>query len=294
MTLPYPPLDAWRVHATRPVRRWPAVFWAVIATGLAIAMVAANLRGDVGGGILQAVLFGALTTLLSVTYQQAGSERGLPHFINAVVLTRAVVQPRDSWIHFFREQGPSRWFTTCIAVAGLLAAPSLLWTAITAVSLDAGLWLLVIVPLLLIAVFLAFVGVLAIAKYVRFATFGQRPIGISLGRHGLTRYYLDGVDEWPWESIARVEAQGATLDAEGDFTADLVIVATERPEGITYDKYDIATYESHAWLIYTAARFWAEHPEHRTELGTTFAQRRIEGWRDAIVAQGSGASRAEG
>jgi hypothetical protein len=129
------------------------------------------------------------------------------------------------------------------------------------------------------------VGVLAIAKYVRFASFGQRPIGISLGRHGLTRYFMDGIDEWPWESISGVEVAGKAMDADGDFSADLLIRTQNRPDGVTYDKYEIATYESHAWLIYTAVRFWAEHPEQRTELGTTFAQMRIKAWRDAMFAR---------
>lgn len=291
MALPYPLPEAWKLNDTQLVRRWPAVLWGFIVAGLAISMVAANLEGDVGGGIIRATLVGAVGAGLGVSYQRSGSEQGLPLLLNAVVLSRATVRPPDSWIHFFRETGPSRWLTAWFSIAGILSSIGLGWASISAVQAGIGLLLLVTIPLLLGALILVLTGGIAIVQVVRHASFGRRPIGISLGRHGLIRYYLDSVDVWPWESIAAIKATGKVIDKENDdFTANLVIVPVEQPEDVTLNEYEVWGYQSHAWLIYTAARFWAEHPEHRDELGTTFGQQRIEAWRDEMVTT-AGSSR---
>ena len=293
MALPYPLPEAWKLHDKPLVRRWPAVLWAVIVAALAVAMVVANLQGDVAGGIIRASLVGAVGAGLGVSYQRSGSEQGMPLLLNAVVLSRATVRPPDSWIHFFRETGPSRWLTACFAIAGVLSTTGLLWASISAVQAGAGMVLLLTIPLLFAALVLTLAGGIAIVQVVRHGSFGRRPIGISLGRHGLIRYYLDSVDVWPWESIARIEATGRVIDKENeDFTANLVIVPVTQPEDVSLNEYEIWGYQSHAWLIYTAARFWAEHPEHRTELGTTFGQQRIQAWRDEMtLATRAGSSR---
>jgi len=249
-------------------------------------MVAANVAAVVGSAILLAFLFGAVGAGLGVSYQREGTNRGMPHLINAVVLTRARVRPPDSWVHFFREAGPSRWLTTCFAATGILMSTSLVWTFVAVLGEGGAalLWLLLVVPLLLAALVLALAGAIALVQFVRHASFGHRHIGISIGRHGLVRYYLDEVDVWPWENIIRVEALGRALDAQTeDFSAHIVLVANSLPADVTENKYSIDGYQSHPWLIYTAVRFWAEHPELRSELGTTFAQRRIDGWSEQMV-----------
>ena len=291
MTLPYPLPENWRLHETQMKRRWPAVFWSIVAVGLGIAMFGANLRGDIGGGILFASLFGAIGAALGVAYSRSGAERGLPLLLNAIVLTRAKVRPPDSWVHFFSETGASRRLAVWFSSGGLLASASLIWTLVTTIVRGGAnmWWLLLVIPLLLGALILALAGVIAIVQFVRHASFGHRHIGLSLGRHGLVRYYLDEVDVWPWESIARIEASGKIIDKEyGDFSAQLVIIPTgELPPDVLLSEYGVDGYQSHAWLIYTAVRFWAEHPELRSELGTTYAQRRIEGWRDAMTTPAS-------
>lgn len=291
MALPYPLPEAWKLHDTQLVRRWPAMLWIVVGALLAYAMVAADLQRDIGRGILFAALLAAVGAGLGVSYQRSGTETGLPLLLNAVVLSRATVRPPDSWIHFFRETGPSRWMTACFAIAGTLSSISLVWSGLLALRHGPG-WLLLIVPLLLLTLVLTLAGGIAVVQVVRHASFGHRPIGISLGRHGLIRYYLDAVDVWPWESIARIEATGKVIDKEnGDFTANLVIVPVEQPEDVTLNEYEVWGYQSHAWLIYTAARFWAEHPELRSELGTTFGQQRIQAWRDEMLTTRAGSSR---
>ena len=289
--LPYPLPEHWQLHETQLKRRWPAVIWVLVGVALSVAMVGANLSGAIGQGILLAASVGAVGAGLGVSYQRAGAERGLPQLMNAIVLTRATVRPPDSWIHFFSETGASRWLVASFSAGGLLSSTSLIWTCVLVVREGGAAlwWWLLLVPLLLGALILALAGVIGIVQFVRHATFGHRHIGLSLGRSGLVRYYLDEVDVWPWEKIARIEATDKALDKEnGDFSANLVIVPRgEQPADVTLSEYILDGYQSHAWLIYTAARFWAEHPELRSELGTIYAQRRIEGWRDAMTTPAS-------
>ncbi|MGX5680999.1 hypothetical protein [Schumannella luteola] len=284
--LPYPLPEGWTVHPGRLARRWPAWFWSAVALGLAVAAGWAVLAASIGWGILFAGLVGAVGAALGVAYQRAGSERGLPRFINAVVLTRAIVRPPDSWVHFFREAGPSRWLTFWFAASGWLALAS--FVALIVLAARAGgtalWWLALIIPLGLGALVLATAGTIAVVQRIRHSSFGRRPIGISIGRSGVVRYYLDDVDVWPWEAVRGVLPTATVFDkAAGDFSATVELRWAQKPADVSQDEYILDGFESHAWLIYTAIRFWAEHPELRSELSTTFAQRRIESWRDAML-----------
>lgn len=284
--LPYALPAGWTVHSAPVVRRWPAWFWSAVVLGLAIAAGNAVFRGEVGWSILFTALFGAGAAALGVSYQRAGSERGLPRMINAVVLTRARVRPPDSWIHFFREAGPTRWLTFWFAAGGWvsLAASVAIIVLIARASGAAFWWLLIAVPLGLGALVLATAGTIAVAQRIRHSSFGRRPIGISIGRSGVVRYYLDDVDVWPWEAIRDVRPSSTVFDkSAGDFSAAIRLHSARKPAEVSQDEYILDGYESHAWLIYTAVRFWVDHPEMRHELSTTYAQRRIESWRDAMV-----------
>ena len=208
--MPYPLPAEWKLHESQLTRRWPAVVWSVIAVGLAAGMVASSLVGPIGASILLAFLFGSVGAGLGVSYQREGASRGMPQLLNAVVLTRARVRPPDSWVHFFQEAGPSLWLTICFATTGILTSASVIASVVRVLGEGGAAlwWLLLLVPLLLAALVLALAGVIAIVQYVRHASFGHRHIGISIGRHGVVRYYLDEVDIWPWANIIRVEAIG--------------------------------------------------------------------------------------
>jgi hypothetical protein len=260
------------VRAARPIRVWLAVLGGAAALALAALAVSAVLRADVGGGIIWTALFAAVGLGVGVGFERTGGETGLPHLLNAVVLSTAEVRPPDSWIHFFRERGPGRWMTAFFAATGWLSSVLLVWLSLIVIGRGGSelIVLIVLVPILL-------------------AAFGRRPIGISLGRHGVIRYYLDGVDVWPWESIARVRAEVQAVDQNtGDFDPLLVLVPTPDAADLTESSFSLGSHQAHPWLIYSAVRFWAEHPEHRDELSTTFAHQRIRSWRDAIAPPAGG------
>ncbi|MFG6445023.1 hypothetical protein ACFXQA_07075 [Microbacterium sp. P07] len=282
-TSPYPLPERWRMSAAKPIRRGVAVAWIVVALAFAGGAFAALLREDIGGAIVFTALFAAVGLGVGVGYQHAGAERGLPRFINAVTLSQARVRPPDSWIHFFRETGPGLWMVACFAGTGFAASTALVWAGALAVG-DGSTWALIVVaPLLLGALIVALAGGIGVLLRWRHASFARRPIGISIGRHGVVRYYIDDVDVWPWESITEVRATVSAVDSQtGDFSPGIVLGHAADADGRVEHEYSLDGYEAHAWLIYTAMRFWAEHAEHRDELSTTFAQQRITGWRDVM------------
>nr|WP_157127061.1 hypothetical protein [Cnuibacter physcomitrellae] len=294
MTMPpYALPDQWRTTAVKPVRVWLAVLWAIVALVFAVLAAAAVLKGDVWGGLIFTLLFAAVGLGVGVGYEHAGDERGMPVLLNAITLTRARVRPPDSWVHFFREAPPGRWLTICFAATGTFCSVALGWLSVVAVVSGGGWILLLLVPLLLGALVVALAGWIAVVQRWRHASFGRRPIGLSVGRHGVIRWFLDDlVDVWPWESIAAVRAQASAVDkTNGDFMPGIVLVPvpgapdpTDPDDTLVEREYDLTGYQSHAWLIYSAVRFWHEHPELRHELSTTHAQRRIAQWRDAIAA----------
>lgn len=285
--LPYRLPDAWQVTAAKPLGPWAAVLWMLVAITVAAGAVARLLHGDFIFGTVLALVAACVAVVVGVTVKHAGGERGMPRFINAVALSNARVRPPDSWIHFFREARPEPRLIMGFTAAGLFGSTAFAWAGILAVAAggDAPLMLIALVPLLLGALVVALAGVLSAVIRWRHSSFGRRHIGLSIGRHGVSRYYLDEVSTWSWDSITEVRAIVSAVDASnGSFMPGVVIAHGEDEDGLAEHTFHLDDHEAHAWLIYTALRFWAEHPEHRDELSATFAQQRMAGWRDAMIA----------
>lgn len=290
-SLPFPLPERWRITAARPFTLGAGVSMSVAAALAAGLTVWALARGDVWQSVILTVVFAALALFVGVGFEVAGGESGAPLLLNAVVLSRAQVRPPDSWIHFFRQRGPDLWWTIGATTAGVGASASLICAGAIVLA-RGGAWLgmlFLVVPLLLGALVVALAAVISIVQRWRHASFGRRPIGISVGRHGIIRYYLDGAGEWAWADIIQVTASVSAVDEQtGDFSpgVDLTVRGSGgEPEAI---HFGLSRYQSHAWLIYTTLRFYLAHPDLRSELSTTYAQQRIEGWRDAISARRRG------
>lgn len=279
--VPYPLPDGWRTaDSTRP-GRWRVVVGVVVAAALLLRIGAELWEGDVWWAAVLTGAFVMVTAVIAVLRERGGGERGLPHLVNAVVLTRAVERPDDSWVHFFREKGPSLWLASWFPVAGAVGSVSAGWLTMAALAGDTGGLLLLVIPIGLTALVLLVAGVMGLVSWWRGRSFGRRPIGLSLGRTGVVRYYLDGTESFAWTDIRTVRATTSAADERSGWFAPVLRLDTgEGPDDFVLD---VSGYEASAWLIYAAVRYWAEHPEHRAELSSTFAQRRIQRWRNALA-----------
>ncbi|MCE4026006.1 hypothetical protein LXM50_08475 [Microbacterium sp. Au-Mic1] len=283
--IPYPLPRNWRDRGMGPLPVTAMVIMAAVAAGLLTFGALHALGGDVLGAILATVFYGALMAGFSVAREGGRRRIRGPVLMNAVTLTRADSAPPDSWVHFFREGLASWALGWGLLLGGAGSVVLLAMAGIRAVAIDAGGWLLLIVPLGLCAGILVLCGVIALIIAFRSASFARIPIGLSIGRSGVSRYYLDAIESVRWEDIRSI----AAVAREEDDTEGSRSVLIER-EGRDPWRIGVDEYPTPPWVIYAALRFWLEHPADRGELSSTFAQRRIQEW--CAAAQDPDARRA--
>ncbi len=281
--LPYPLPEGWEIEPARREPWWRITLWTLVfgfGTLLAYVHLLENDYLAALGRIAFAAVFGAIAV---GELWKWGGEHGAPEFINAVVLTRAERAPEDSWVHFFRDgRTPRAVIAGMLGVTiPLLAATA--WAGVLIVRAGGGAlwWLFAVAFMLLIGVIALFAMWAAAAVRRRVGSFGRRATGIAIGRSGITLHFLDDPSFIAWENVRAVTAGTSVKDQKtGDFVPELDLELENRED----QWVPIGGYEAHAWLIYCALRFWAEHAELRHELSTTFAQQRILGWRAAMAA----------
>lgn len=274
--LPYPLPRNWQDRGMGPMPVTAIAIMTVVAAGLLAFGALRALGGDVLGTVLASVFYGALMAGVSVSREGGRRRIRGPALMNAVTLTRADSAPPDSWVHFFREGLGSWTLGWGLLLGGAGSAVLLVMAGARAVAVDAGGWLLLVVPLGLCAAVLVLCGVIALIIAFRSASFARIPIGLSIGRNGISRYYLDAIESVRWEDIRAITAVGRE-DSDTEGSRSILI---ER-EGEDLWRIGVDEYPTPPWVIYCALRFWLEHPAHRGELSSTFAQRRLEQWCDA-------------
>jgi len=274
--LPYPLPRNWQDRGMGPLPVTAITIMTVVAAGLLAFGVLRALGGDVLGTVLASVFYGALMAGVSVSREGGRRRIRGPVLMNAVTLTRADSAPPDSWVHFFREGLASWTLGWALLLGGVGSAVLLVMAGVRAIAVDAGGWLLLVVPLGLCAAILVLCGAIALIIAFRSASFARIPIGLSIGRSGISRYYVDTIESVRWEDIRAITAV-AREDSDTEGSRSVLI---ER-EGEDPWRIGVDEYPTPPWVICCALRFWLEHPANRSELSSTFAQRRLEQWCDA-------------
>lgn len=280
--MPYPLPAGWPLTWSRPASAGAQVAWSVVAVASTAALAMTLVAGNITLGLVIAVPLLFLTATLGVVGERTGGQSAEPDFLNAVVLSRAVAPPPDSWVHLFRDGGVGVRTAVWFSATGGIGTVAFVWMGVEAVASGAGILLLLLVPLLLGALVFVLAGGLAVVSVARHRSFARIPMGFSLGRSGVTQHFLDDTTFVPWDDIRAVRADTAAPDARTGYAAALVHVDTAAAQDVLTS--DLADAKQHPFLLYTALRHYAEHPADRAELSTTFGQRRMVAWRDAIVA----------
>ena len=267
--LPYPAPETWLSDG----RYFPAsVMWVTGAIAVSVGLLSVwfTATSAVLWGVVCAFLFGVLS-VLSLAFGLFAVRHAPPQLINAVTLARATVRPVDDWVHFNRER-PVRlwgrtWFMLCgwgtgvllaLALPEILAGPGGVW------------WLILFIPLLIVCFVVGLFALLQAALDAKNSSFGRVPVGVALGRHGISRYYVaGGLQHVPWESITAVEA----------IPRSRIRIEYGQAEPL---EFTAGVFDQHSTVIYCALRFYFEHSELREEVGSTIAQRRFEAWDRAL------------
>lgn len=270
--LPYPAPEGWlpdaRYFSTSAI--W-TIGGLTVVVGVGSALLTA--AGSPGWGVALAVLFGMLA-LAATAFGLFAVHRGPPQLINAVTLGRATKRPVDDWVHFCRERPVRVWGVLWLMLTGLGPAVLLGLAMPGVLSAPGGVWwLFLFVPLLAICLVPIGAALLQLVLDAKNSSFGRIPVGLTLSRHGVARYLVAGGVRWvPWETISGIETEEHSRVRITRFGAEPL-------------EFTAGVFEQDAVLLYCAVRFYAEHPELRSELSTTVAQRRFEGWDRALSAR---------
>ena len=296
---PYPMPPGWNLRPARPRSR--------LTTGALVGgslVLAAALWGALLGAqtlltmALALVLLGFIA-VVAVGGERAGAERALPEFINALALTRAETRPADSWVSFFRQRAPTLWSCLWLLVGGsaTTVACGILIVRCVREGGQALLILIYLVPLTLAAAIVALAGANSLAVRGRARWFARRPRGLVLGRSGVTLYSFDRGDDdhaWAWDAIVDI-VPSAIVDARTrNGIADLKLRVAVGDDGVREYRIPVDSLESHAWLVYTALRFWTENPALREELDTSTAPDRMASWMGTLARAAAGPREAPG
>lgn len=220
--------------------------------------------------------------------------------INHTVMTRAEAPTVDSWVHLAQTRRPPLWATAFFTLATVGAAYASVHAGLQLFGVieplnettgDAGRILGMIV-MAAIAVACGWVTWLMLGRWHRSGSVGARPSGVALGASGVV-VRVPGRDvEIPWGDIRAVKAKQSEIgDAEHGIgrtrTQRLTLIELTRdPHAELADRVQLLAAEGYKVptdALYTALRWYHEHPESQWELGRIEGERRLEGWRlDAL------------
>lgn len=302
----------WPRRWTPPQRsRFPlAAGWVIIALAV-VALVnpaaleaAADEPVGVLGRVLGAALVAGFGAAIILIFHGQRYPVAPPRLINAVTLTRAQRALPDDWVHFFPER--RRGGTMVIGFA-LLALP-MLGAAVAAVVLfvldpthDAVMALYVAIVMGLVGVFFGWAAIRMAIGRVRGGSFGQRAMGLALGRSAVLVTGVELVAVIPWTAILGVEAKVLRLggrrrsDAEVptivlhldpaavEADAELAAATFEAASGDPVFTISVDSSDVHPWVLWAALSFFSD-PAQREPLGTTFAQRAMASWAAGVAA----------
>lgn len=223
------------------------------------------------------VVLGAGASLLGLR-QPFG--RKAPEFVDSVALTNAESMPPDSWVHFIRQRRAG--LLTLLALWSFAVMLAVLVVAAVLAGIDgrpqALLGLVILLPA---AAAMVTIAVHQSMGEFRLGSFGRRPVGLTVGRSGVA-LIRGGVPLYaPWSAIASIAAlsMGGSSRSAPPMPMIELRLRGQETEVLTLTP---AGTDVHPWVVLAALSHYLDHPADRAELGTTFAQRRLESWSAAI------------
>ncbi len=302
----------WPRRWTPPQRsRFPlAAGWLIIALAVvtlvnpAALEAAADEPAGVLGRVLGAALVAGFGTAIILIFHGQRHPVSPPRLINAVTLTRAQRDLPDDWVHFFPERRRGGTMAIGFAVLALLmlgAAVSAVVVILRDPTRDIVVAAFVAIVMGLLGVFFGWAAIRMTIGRVRGGSFGQRAMGLALGRSAVLVTGVELVAIIPWTAIRRVEAKALRLGGRRGSGGEVpTIVLHLDPAAVDADtELAAATFEDspgdpvftitaessdvHPWVIWAALTFFAD-PARREPLGTTFAQRTLASWAAGVAA----------
>lgn len=298
--LPYPLPEGWGMRPSVRGNWITLIFWSAVAGGFLYFFILAF--PTTGWGLTIWLLIPAVIALCIAGLQldRAGGQQEAPTLINGVVLMEGTTRITDDWVHFFRRHpeaviGYVLWFLAgAIGVLGSLAL--LVSTMIRDDGYGYGAFVFGALSLVLVRT-----GFEGLWHSVRDRSFAQIPLGLTLSRNAVSIRELEAFNVFEWSKIRAIETRNTNTvsvkagQLTGEKGADpgykrplrrhyASILIIDRGDDKPFNE-SLDAFAEQPWLIYTTLMFYWQHPELRHELGTTFAQKRMEAWNAEILQQ---------
>ncbi|MBX0299101.1 hypothetical protein K2F54_03830 [Cryobacterium sp. 1639] len=193
--------------------------------------------------------------------------------VNAFAFASSSTPPPDQWSYFAKLR-PVPWRPVAGCAAITLVC---IWGFFGTLELAGGEIVHVLIPLaglLLGALYFGWIAIMSVLSYSK-RTGWPHLHGAGIGESGIAFRFAGGDADVPWESVTSIGAVFTNADHPrkvhipvlrvtfADSTVDLntqILGASPR-------------------LLYSALTYYWKNPASRSELGTTLAQKRMEGWR---------------
>jgi hypothetical protein len=187
--------------------------------------------------------------------------------------------PPDQWTHFAKLRPvPWKLVTAFAAIAAFCV-----WASVSTLLQYADQLEYAIVPLVIMAAGAVFFGWATIKSVTSYRTRTGWPHlhGLGIGESGIAYRLAGGDSDVPWDAITSITATFTNVDNRRK--ANIPVLRVEYAGSRVDLSTDILGVSP--LVLYWALVFYWLTPDHRSELGTTVAQQRLDEWLAGSVAE---------
>ncbi|POH63894.1 hypothetical protein C3B61_13990 [Cryobacterium zongtaii] len=192
--------------------------------------------------------------------------------VNAFAFATSSTPPPDQWTYFAKLRPvPWRPVAGCAAIALVCV-----WGFFGTLELAGDEVVYTLIPLaglLVGGLYFGWIAIMSVLSYSK-RTGWPHLHGAGIGESGIAFRFAGGDADVPWDSVTSIRAVFTNAD---DPRKPHIPVLRVEFDGSTVD-LNTGILGANPRLLYSALTYYWKNPESRSELGTSLAQKRMEGW----------------
>jgi hypothetical protein len=206
--------------------------------------------------------------------------------VNAFAFAKSATPPPDQWTHFAKLR-PIPW--RLLAVCAVIALVSAYAFVAMIIQYPAD-FLQMSAFLVIIAASAGYFGWITVRSLVSYRTRSGWPHlnGVGIGESGIAFRLTGGDADVPWDSVTSIQA--TVTNADNPKKANIPVLRVEYA-GAAVD-LNTEILGASPLMVFWAMLFYWKSPHCRSELGTTVAQQRMDGWLAEIHSSSTSATPA--
>ncbi|MGY4858415.1 hypothetical protein [Cryobacterium sp. AP23] len=192
--------------------------------------------------------------------------------VNAFAFAKSSTPPPDQWLYFAKLRPvPWRLVATYVVITAIC-----LWGLFGMIGVAGSEIGYVLFPLIVLGVGALFFGWAAVMSIVSYGTRTGWPHlhGVGIGASGIALRFTGGDADVSWEAVTSIGA--VFTNAANPRKAQIPVLRVMYAE--THVDLNAQILGASPILILIALTYFWKHPESRSELSTSAAQKRMTGW----------------